>query len=89
MFVKQSKPFYLPPPPLEECVNIDLASNGFRFFKKEIQKGRQIKSMTLVRKHSRSACTQGKSFGFTNTEAFVDKGCRGQFRVCLRTKDGA
>ncbi|GFO29870.1 zonadhesin,-like [Plakobranchus ocellatus] len=71
------------PPPREECVQLELASHGYKFFKKEIRKGRRIKSMSLVKKHSRSACTMGQSFGFRESEAFVDKGCRGQFSICL------
>ena len=70
----------------EECFQLSLASHGHKFFKREIKKDRKIKSMKLLKKHSRSACDLGKSFGFKDTEAFVDKGCRGQFNICVDTK---
>ncbi|GFO35334.1 D-galacturonic acid binding lectin [Plakobranchus ocellatus] len=78
-----------PPPSDGDCLAVDLSSNGYRLFKKEIQKDRNIKSMTLVQKYSRSDCDLGESFGFNGDEAFVDKGCRGKFRICLQPEGEA
>jgi hypothetical protein len=40
-----------------------------------------IRDVRLVRQHSRSACVEGRTFGFDRNSIWVSGGCRGDFLV--------
>ncbi len=43
--------------------------------------GASVQSVQLVRQDSRSACILNSSYGISNDSIWVDKGCRGLFKV--------
>lgn len=58
---------------------LDLSSDGYA--RKTRDMGSAIQAMTLVKQLSKSACSQGTSYGFSDRTAWVDKGCRGTFDI--------
>ncbi|GFR75431.1 D-galacturonic acid binding lectin [Elysia marginata] len=66
----------------EECKQIRLSSHGYAYHRETVAPNAAVTSMTVVTKHSRSACVSGTSFGYSDADAWVDKGCRADFKIC-------
>ncbi|HEY8271136.1 MAG TPA: DUF3011 domain-containing protein [Pseudobdellovibrionaceae bacterium] len=67
------------PPIYEESINC--ASSGYRFNSCYPASGLRIRSAQLSRQDSRTQCVEGNTWGYDNNRIWVDKGCRGEFRV--------
>lgn len=67
--------------PAPSAIELQLSSSRSHYSETLVE--RNILSMELVRKDSAAACKQGKSFGFAANKAWVDKGCRGLFKLTL------
>jgi hypothetical protein len=72
-------PAYPPPPAYEEFISC--ASSKYRFNSCYPANGLRIRYAQLSRQDSRSQCLEGDSWGYDNNRIWVDKGCRGEFRV--------
>ncbi|MGZ3743669.1 MAG: DUF3011 domain-containing protein [Pseudobdellovibrionaceae bacterium] len=70
---------YPPRPPCEESINC--ASSGYRFNSCYPASGLRIRYAQLSRQDSRTQCIEGETWGYDNNRIWVDKGCRGEFRV--------
>ena len=57
------------------------ASSGMRHA--VCDQGGIIISAQLARQDSRSACVEGRSWGYTGTQLWVDHGCRGAFNLLI------
>ncbi|GFR75428.1 D-galacturonic acid binding lectin [Elysia marginata] len=66
----------------EECKQMRLSSHGYAYHRETVAPDAAVTSMTVVTKHSRSACVSGTSFGYSDADAWVDKGCRADFKIC-------
>lgn len=67
-------------PPVQEVYR-HCASGGYRYVACDM--GGMVLNAELVRKASAAACTEGRSWGFSGTTLWVDKGCRADFRVLV------
>lgn len=65
--------------PGEETKSIYCASSDMRYNSCNV--GGQIQDFVIDTQHSRSECTQGTSYGAGRDYIWVDKGCRGLFKV--------
>ncbi|XP_052283242.1 lectin ADEL-like [Dreissena polymorpha] len=61
---------------------IDCSSNSFRYATCAVPGGLAVGIVTVIQKHSRSACTLGISFGYSAGSVWVNQGCRATFNVC-------
>ena len=59
--------------------DMHLNSWGYKYAESSV--GGNAVSITLIKKESRSSCELNKSFGLKGNLAWVDKGCRGWFKV--------
>jgi hypothetical protein len=66
----------------DKCIDVDVSSWKYKFFLKKIEGAENLRSMTLKKRVSNSACTYKETFGHTDREVWVDEGCRGIFTVC-------
>ena len=62
------------------CENRHIASHNFAHARATFSF--DISSMEVTNKVSNSDCVRGQSFGFNGNEAWVDHGCRADFKVC-------
>ncbi|GFN88612.1 D-galacturonic acid binding lectin [Plakobranchus ocellatus] len=62
------------------CRQVSLISIASRY--REALIPRQIKSMTLLRRYTTFPCIKYFSYGFYGPYAWVNRNCRGLFRVC-------
>jgi hypothetical protein len=62
---------------------VSCSSNGYRYETCSIGGGRVI-DVRLESQVSRTACVEGSTWGWNNGRIWVDRGCRGTFRVYYR-----
>lgn len=82
MTIQSSAMVNATPQPAEQIVNLS-SSRGRR---SEVDLGQPILSLDLVTKHSASPCRLNHSFGFSGTKAWVNHGCRGDFKAKFPAK---
>ena len=61
--------------------NVGCSSWGFKY--KECPQESNIKSVSVVKQKSKSACTLGTSYGYNSNVLWVDDGCRATFSVTV------
>lgn len=66
-------------PPLHKVYNIGCESRGGRIASCPV--GDYIQMVYLERQISRAACNEGKDWGWTGSNIWVQNGCRADFRV--------
>lgn len=71
-----------PPPPPPVPVPIALSSWDFRYAERTLS--RPIKSMTVSRRYSKSACREGSSYGFSGSKMWTAHGCRASFNITYK-----
>lgn len=74
------QPPYQPPHRGYEEV-LSCASTGYRFNSCYPASGLRIRYAQLERQDSRTQCVEGDTWGYDNNRIWVDKGCRGSFRL--------
>jgi hypothetical protein len=72
--------YYPPVPPPSNEVLVSCDSIGGKFNSCSAG-GRRITNAILQKQNSNTACVLGSTWGFDNSYVWVDKGCRGVFRV--------
>ncbi|GFO20475.1 hypothetical protein PoB_004698000, partial [Plakobranchus ocellatus] len=75
--------FWGPLFPCRDCTTLTLTSTS-GLNRSPVPKAAHVRRMTLVRETSftGNACVLGSTFGFVGSDAWVDQGCSGEFRIC-------
>lgn len=63
---------------------ISCSSSGYRYASCAPTQGTNIAYVELASQVSRTACVEGDTWGYDYNRVWVDKGCRGTFRVYFR-----
>lgn len=59
----------------------DATLSSINFARAEQDMGALVTGMTLKQQLSSAACSQGSTYGYSGTKAWVDRGCRGVFDI--------
>ncbi|GFN88618.1 D-galacturonic acid binding lectin [Plakobranchus ocellatus] len=64
------------------CQQLSLHSIRSRYRELTVSRSAKVISMSLVRSYTRQPCTRYFTYGFYGPYAWVNRGCRGLFRIC-------
>ncbi|KAK3773942.1 hypothetical protein RRG08_013260 [Elysia crispata] len=68
--------------PCRDCTQQTLTSSG-GLTRTPVPNAANVRHMKLVRESSAAGtCSQGSTYGFIGSDAWVDQGCSGDFKIC-------